>query len=198
MKIIGITGGVGAGKSTVLAMLKELCACTAICSDDVAKELTAKDGPLAGEAVRLFGEAVYLPDGGLNKPLIASKIYGDEELLRRWNLAVHPTVNQEIRRRIDQAAQSGFYAFVFVESALLIENGYENICDELWYVYADEGTRRERLRVQRGYDDTRTDGILHNQLDDAAFRRHCDFVIDTDGSLDAVRQVLQNRLELYG
>ena len=197
MKVIGITGGVGAGKSTVLAMLKELCSCEVIVSDDVAKCIMAKGGPLTQEAERLFGSGAYLPDGELNKPLIASMIYGDDELLRRWNRAVHPAVNREIHEQIALARESGRYDFVFVESALLIENGYENVCDEIWYIYADASVRRERLRASRGYDDAKTDGIMNSQLDDAQFRSHCDFVVDTGNGIENTKHILQNRLEVY-
>ncbi|MCM1307032.1 MAG: dephospho-CoA kinase [Butyrivibrio sp.] len=197
MRVIGITGGVGAGKSTVLAMLKELCRCELIIADDVAKSIMEKGGPLTGEALRLFGSGAYLTDGTLNRSLIASAIYGDAELLKRWNGAVHPAVNREIRLRIERARKSGLYDFIFVEAALLIENGYGEICDELWYVYADETARRERLRVSRGYDDAKTESIMKNQLDDAQFRRHCDFVVDTGGGIENTRHILQNRLEVY-
>lgn len=197
MKVIGITGGVGAGKSTVLCMLKELCSCEVIVSDDVAKRIMEYGGPLTQEAQRLFGKEAYLPDKELNKPLIAAKIYSDEELLKRWNMAVHPAVNREIRSGIERARESGLYDFVFVESALLIENGYENICDEIWYIYAAASVRRERLRISRGYDDAKTDGIMQSQLDDSQFRKHCDFVVDTGGGIENTRHILQNRLEVY-
>lgn len=197
MRVIGITGGVGAGKSTVLSMLKEICSCEVIMSDDIAKEVMAKGGPLTDEAQRLFGDEVYLPDGTLNKPLIASSIYGSGELLQKWNAAVHPTVNREIFGRIARARESSDYDFLFVESALLIENGYSDVCDELWYVYADEKTRKERLRLDRGYDDAKTESIMRSQLDEEEFRKHCAFVVDTGGGIENTRRILQNRLEEY-
>ena len=82
------------------------------------------------------------------------------------------------------------YDFVFVEAALLIENGYDKIADELWYVYASEDVRRQRLKDSRGYSDEKIDDIFNNQLDDETFRKHCDFVIDNSGSLkDAAREI---------
>lgn len=198
MKVIGITGGVGAGKTTVLAMLRELCSCTAIVADDVAKEMMSADGPLAAEARRLFGEKAYLPDGELNRAHIAAAVYGSGELLEKWNSVVHPAVNRKICGMIKEAADSGLYDFIFVEAALLIENGYDRVCDELWYVYADEAARVERLRLQRGYDEARSRDIMRSQLDDGKFREACDFVIDTGRGFEHTRRQLQNRLEVYG
>lgn len=198
MRVIGITGGVGAGKSTVLSMLRELCSCEVIMSDDVAKEIMAKGGPLTDEAIRLFGNEAYLSDGSLNKPLIASMIYGDGALLKEWNAAVHPAVNREIFDRIERARESRAYEFLFVESALLIENRYDAVCDEFWYVYAPEAVRKERLRLARGYDDSKTESIMQSQLDDAEFRKHCAFVVDTGDSIENTRRILQNKLAEYG
>lgn len=197
MKVIGITGGVGAGKSTVIMMLRELCVCRIIMADDVAKEIMAKGGALTGQAERLFGAEAYLADGSLNKTHIAYMIYADSKLLERWNSIVHPAVNAEIYRRIDEARQSRQYEFTFIEAALLIENGYDRICDELWYVYADAEVRKERLLKQRGYDYAKTESIIKSQLSDEEFRRKCSFVIDTGTELEQVKQILQNRLEVY-
>lgn len=197
MKVIGITGGVGAGKSTVLAMLKDMCKCDIIMSDDVAKNLMKKGAALEKDAVRLFGKDAYDKEGNLNNGKIAGIIYGNEELKKQWSGIVHPAVNEEIFGRIEADRKSGEYDFVFVEAALLIENNYDRVCDELWYVYADENVRIQRLAEQRNYSQDKSKSIMKAQKTDAEFRKYCGFVIDTGDGIENTRRILENKLEEY-
>lgn len=196
MKIIGITGGVGAGKSTVLGFLKELCNCEIIMADDVAKELMKKGNVLTLKAYELFGGKAYDENGILNRNHIAEIVYNNPSIMKEWENAVHPATNKKIFSMIEQA-ENDSKDFVFIEAALLIENNYEKICDEIWYVYADENIRRKRLKNERLYSDEKIDKIYKGQMSDAEFRKHCCFVIDTGGSIDATRKQLENKLEEY-
>lgn len=197
MKVIGVTGGVGAGKSTVLHMLKELCRCEIIMADDVAKELMNYGQSLCDTALRLFGTKAYDENKELDRAYIASKIYADETLKTQWTDVVHPAVNRHIHDKISEAGISGKYDFVFIEAALLIENGYDSICDELWYVYASEDVRRDRLKKSRGYSDARITGIFDSQMKEEEFRKHCDFTIDTGISMENTYNTVKNKLEEY-
>lgn len=197
MKVIGVTGGVGAGKSTVLHMLKELCRCEIIMADDVAKELMNYGQSLCDTAIRLFGTKAYDENKELDRAYIASKIYADEALRTQWTDVVHPAVNRHIHDKISEAGISGKYDFVFIEAALLIENGYDSICDELWYVYASEDVRRDRLKKSRGYSDARITGIFDSQMKEEEFRKYCDFMIDTGISMENTYNTVKNKLEEY-
>lgn len=197
MKVIGVTGGVGAGKSTVLHMLKELCRCEIIMADDVAKELMNYGQSLCDTALRLFGTKAYDENKELDRAYIASKIYADETLKTQWTDVVHPAVNRHIHDKISEAGISGKYDFVFIEAALLIENGYDSICDELWYVYASEDVRRDRLKKSRGYSDARITGIFDSQMKEEEFRKYCDFMIDTGISMENTYNTVKNKLEEY-
>lgn len=197
MKVIGVTGGVGAGKTTVLHMLKELCRCEIIMADDVAKELMNYGQSLCDTALRLFGTKAYDENKELDRAYIASKIYADEALRTQWTDVVHPAVNRHIHDKISEAGISGKYDFVFIEAALLIENGYDSICDELWYVYASEDVRRDRLKKSRGYSDARITGIFDSQMKEEEFRKHCDFIIDTGISMENTYNTVKNKLEEY-
>lgn len=196
MKKIGITGGVGAGKSTVLSLLKKLCNCEIIMADNVAKELMQKGNILSSKAYELFGENAYDEQGLLNRNYIAEIIYNNPSVMKEWENAVHPATNSKILALIEQAADSS-RDFVFIEAALLIENNYDKICDEIWYVYADENIRRERLKRERLYSDTKINSIFNGQISDAEFRKHSSFVIDTGGSMEATSMQLENKLEEY-
>lgn len=196
MKIIGITGGVGAGKSEVLNFIAGRYDATVVEADQVGY-LVMQPGKEAFEPVaELFGPSVVKEDQTLDREKIAQIVFEDRQLLEKLNAIVHPAVKRYIRRAIQMEQEAGTEIFV-VEAALLIEDKYDEICDELWYIYADENVRMHRLMKNRGYSVEKIRGILANQLSEEEFERHCDFEIDNSGDFqDTVRQIEQ-RMRMY-
>ncbi|MBR4832693.1 MAG: dephospho-CoA kinase [Butyrivibrio sp.] len=192
--IIGITGGIGAGKSTVLEYIRDKYNCKIVYSDDVANEIKMKGYPAYDELVHFLGKEILGDDGEIDRGKMAQAIFGDEKKLSTVNNILHPAVNTYIINIIDEEKLRNRLDFVFVEAALLIENGYEDIVDELWYVYASEDVRRQRLRDSRGYTDEKITGIFAKQLGDEDFRRHSDFVIDNSTDLEAVAKQVDEKL----
>ena len=197
MKIIGITGGVGAGKSTVLNILREICNCYIVMADDVAKGLMVKDGALRADAIRLFGKDAYTDNGSLNTVHIASVMYGDETVKNEWTGLVHPAVKKAILSEIDTCKNEGKYDFFFLEAALLLEDNYDQICDEVWYVDVSEEERIKRLAIGRGYSEEKSRSIMKNQLSKEEFLRRTDYVIDNGISEENTRIQLENKVEEY-
>lgn len=196
MKIIGITGGIGAGKSEVLNFIAGRYDATVVEADQVGY-LVMQPGKEAFEpVVELFGPSVVKEDGTLDREKIARLVFEDRQLLEKLNAIVHPAVKKYIRRAIEMEQKIGTEIFV-VEAALLIEDKYDEICDELWYIYADENVRMHRLMKNRGYSVEKIRGILANQLSEEEFESHCDFEIDNSGDFqDTVRQIEQ-RMRMY-
>ena len=196
MKIIGITGGVGAGKSEVLNFIAGRYDATVVEADQVGY-LVMQPGKEAYEPVaELFGLSVVKEDQTLDREKIAQIVFEDRQLLEKLNAIVHPAVKRYIRRAIQMEQEAGTEIFV-VEAALLIEDKYDEICDELWYIYADENVRMHRLMKNRGYSVEKIRGILANQLSEEEFESHCDFEIDNSGDFqDTVRQIEQ-RMRMY-
>ncbi len=188
MRFIGITGGIGAGKSLILAYLKDNYRCEVILADDVAKKLMLPGTALNVQLQELFaGQDVFEADGSIRKEAFSKAIFSNEKLLAQMNALVHPAVKAEILRRKDAAEGMDYF---FVEAALLIEDHYDEICDELWYIYASEDTRRARLISSRGYSDAKIDSIFAEQLSEDEFLAHCDKVIDNNGAPeDAYRSI---------
>ncbi|HBA63793.1 MAG TPA: dephospho-CoA kinase, partial [Lachnospiraceae bacterium] len=83
------------------------------------------------------------------------------------------------------------------EAALLIEDKYDEICDELWYIYAGEEIRRERLKKSRGYSDEKIDSIFASQLSEEVFRSHCDVIIDNSGVFSQTKEQIRQRMQSY-
>lgn len=186
MRLIGITGGVGCGKSSVLTYLKEAWGAEVVELDKVARRLQEKGGACYDGMVSLCGREALKPDGSLDRDYVAGLMYQDGKLLDRINALVHPAVDREIRSLISQKKAEGCPLLV-LEAALLIEKGYDAICHELWYIYADEKIRRKRLRDSRGYSDEKISAILKNQLSEEEFRRHAGVVIDNSGSFEETK-----------
>ncbi len=190
MKVIGVTGGVGAGKSTVLNYISSKYNSRVIFSDKVANDIKLKGQPCYEPLVSLLTEEVLDDNGEIDKAKMAAMIFADEELLAKVNAIIHPGVNKYIHDQIAFERDRGELDYLFIEAALLIENGYKEVVDEMWYIFANEDVRRQRLRDSRGYSDEKITDILKGQLSDAEFRKHCDVVIDNSGDEeDMHRQV---------
>jgi dephospho-CoA kinase len=192
--IIGITGGVGAGKSTILKYIEACYNAMVIYSDDVANDIKKKGYPAYEPLVKLLGKGVLSSDGEIDRQKMAELIFKDSSLLEKVNNILHPAVNEYIINIIDSERKEGRFDFVIVEAALLIENGYKDIVDELWYVYADEQTRSMRLSSSRGYSDDKIRSIFAGQLSEQEFRDNCDFVIDNSNSEEESFIQIDNKL----
>ena len=202
MITIGVTGGVGAGKSEILRHLKEHYNSRILMSDNAAKDLERPGGPLYEPLVALLeseegrkgmAEPLLLPDKEINKAEMARRIFADAAILSKINQLVHPAVNQYILDEIERERKEGKREFFVLESALLLENGYDKILDSMWYIYCEESVRSERLRRSRGYSDEKIRSIMERQVSEDVFRSHCDTVIDNTGEFmaeqGAARQV---------
>ena len=190
MKLIGITGGVGAGKSQVLSCLASRCRCRILLAEEVGNEVKLPGQPCYERLVELLGKDVLAEDGTIDRGRMAEKIFADDCLLSQVNGIIHPAVRVYILQEVEKERSLGRVDFFFLEAALLIEEGYDRIVDELWYVYADEEVRRKRLKESRGYSDAKIDHIFHSQLPEEEFRRHCRRVIENNGDLqETCRQI---------
>lgn len=185
MRIIGITGGVGAGKSALLAYIKEHYSCRIILADQAAHQVEQPGEICYDELVELLGAGICDEQGYIDKGRMAERIFGDGELLKQVNAIVHPAVKHYIIQEIEKEKEKGEVAFFFIEAALLIEERYDLICDELWYIHTDVQIRQERLRASRGYSDEKIEAIMSKQLPEEEFREHCKVVIDNSSTLES-------------
>ena len=198
MITIGITGGVGAGKSEILKHIESRYRSCVRLSDDIAKHLEEPGNKCHDALVRLLGRDVLEPDGRICKPRMAEMIFGSEELRIRVNAILHPAVKDYVLRDIDACRRKERIDIYVLEAALLIEEHYDEILDELWYIYASEETRRNRLKAARGYSDEKIDSIMLRQLSENAFRASCDVTIVNDGDLSETCKQIDECLQSRG
>ena len=196
MKVIGITGGVGAGKSTVVGILQKHYTTEYLHCDAIAHELMEQGGSAHEELISLFGEDLVNADGTLNRSKLYERAFlGDR--VEELNACVHPKVRTYVEDRIAALKASEFNGLVLIEAALLIEAGYKDICDELWYVHASVEARRARLKANRGYSDERVDSIMAEQASEELFFSESDFVVYNDSPQEDCEEHIIEQVEKH-
>lgn len=195
MKVYGITGGAGTGKSEVIKMLQQNFGGCVIMSDEVARELMQKGNISYQLIVEYFGRDILMDDGEIDRKKLADHVFNNKEALEKLNSMTHPYVKDKIRKLIAEAEASGGCRFVALESAILLECGYEDICDEFWYVYTKPEIRRQRMKETRNYSDEKVDSVMRNQQSDEVFFEQCSFVIKNNTTLSDVYAQLKEKLD---
>lgn len=194
MYVIGITGGVGAGKSAVLSILSECVECEIIRADDVANRLKLKGQPCFQKIVDLLGEQILGSDGEIDRSLMSMIVFEDDAKMKQVEQILHPQVKRYITETIEQKKREGKIKYLFIEAALLIEEGYRKICDEFWYIYASVATRTKRLMANRGYTLQKIESIMDKQLSEEEFLKNCECVINNDGDLSKTKEEILKAL----
>lgn len=197
MLLIGITGGIGAGKSEILSYIQQHYKCKIYLADQVAHAVKEPGQPCYEKLVALMGRGILDRNGKIDRAAMASRIFVDKNLLLKVNQAVHPAVQKYLLDRVEEARQDPQVELFFIEAALLIETGYKEILDELWYIHADEAVRRRRLTQSRGYAADKITQIMDKQLSEEAFREACDFELENSGSLTDSYSQIDERLKAY-
>ena len=182
MKIIGITGGVGAGKSTVLDYLREQFQAYVIQADQVGHQVMEPGEICYSQVIALFGEHILKKDKTLDRKAVSDVVFGNEEKLKKLNGIIHPAVRQSVLEEI-QLQKEKKTAIVVVEAALLLEEHYEKFCDKVWYVQTDREIRISRLMENRGYSREKSESIISSQAPDEYFAKHADYIIRNNGDI---------------
>ena len=184
MRFIGITGGVGAGKSAVLDYMASKRGVRVLLADEIAHMLMEPGTDCYEKIKKCFaGEDIFCADGHFDRFKLAQVIFSEEEKRARLNGIVHPAVKNYVINEAGRERKRGALHFLILEAALLIEEHYDEICDELWYIYTEEAVREKRLMETRGYSKEKVRQIFDSQLKEKEYRRYCKTVIDNNGDL---------------
>ena len=198
MLIVGITGGVGAGKSSILQALKEHCNCKIVLADDVGNLVKEPGQKCYSHIVDLLGEEILQDDKRIDKIKMAQRIFADQMLLDKVNEIIHPAVEEYILNDIANERKDGNIDVFFLEAALLIEAGYVPYLDELWYIYTEKSVRIKRLKESRSYSDEKIEQIMSKQLSEEEFKKHATFVLDNSHDFDTTFAQIKNQCEFLG
>jgi len=199
VKVYGLTGGIGCGKSFVASVAEKYFPVRHINTDDIARQQMKKGGKSYEKVVEAFG--CHCPElldenGEINRPFLSKIVFGDKEKLELLDSITHPLVIDEIKEIISDKNTAEEYQAVLIETALVFESGIDKLCDEVWYVYCPLSERRKRLEKSRGYSREKTDSVLKGQLDEDEFLKRCDRVILNSDAV-SVEDMVHTLSELF-
>ena len=182
MRVIGLTGGIACGKSTISAALRDMGA-VIIDGDVLSRELTAPGGPALPAIRAHFGDGVFLPDGTLDRRRLGAVIFGSDEERLALDGIMQPMLRRMILDGIEQARQSGAKLCV-LDMPLLYEAGLETLCDRVWCAWIPRHTQLARLMARDGFTPEEAEARLRSQLPADEKAARADVVIDTGGTIE--------------
>lgn len=183
--VIGMAGGVGSGKSTVLSIMEQEYP-VQICMADELGHAALEQGTEAYVAVvAAFGEEILRGDGRVDRNVLSDIVYRDGEKLSVLNGIIHPFVKKEIRRQIDQCPPGRLFV---LETAILFESGCDELCDEVWGVITEDEIRVRRLMESRGYTREKAESIMKKQMGNGELAKRCQRLIVNDGDREELRR----------
>jgi len=185
MLTVGVTGGIGSGKSAFVARLAAYPGVRAIRADDLAKRLMAEDPAVRAALVARFGPATFTEDGALDRAYVAGRVFGDADELAALNGIVHPAVRRALAAAQAQAEAEGVAVLVY-EAALLTETGGAALVDRVVVVDAPVALRVARAAARDGVPEAAIRARMRHQADPDTLRATADLVVDNDGGLDAL------------
>ena len=189
MRIIGLTGGFGSGKSTVAGFLAKLGAAV-INADEVGHEVFKPGTEAWGEVVDTFGQRIISFDGTIDRRKLAKIVFRDQDARERLNKVMHPKIYQRIKELIDECREKGV-SVVVVEAPLLLEAGWKSMVDEVWVTSAPQATIISRLKEQKGILEAESLARLNAQLTDEERTEQADVVISTSGTFNDLREEIE-------
>lgn len=194
MKVIGITGGIGTGKSTILNVLQKEYNAFIVETDKLAHQLMSPREDVYHAIIDTFGEGILDDDRTIHRGKLGSIVFRDKEKLRQLNEIVHPAVKCYILDDIESKKTQGNVEYYVIEAALLLEDGYKAICDEIWYIYASQSIRIQRLIEGRGGDEEKWMQVIANQSSEEYYRSNCDVTIDNGYSVEKTMATIKELL----
>ena len=187
MLIVGLTGGVASGKSTVSNILREEGAYL-IDADQIARDLVQPHTPVWRELIKTFGKDILQQDGSIHRKRLATIVFSDREKRDQLNQLLHPRIQEEMQRRVRAIGQSDPDAIVVIDAALLVETGAHRDMDQLIVVQATEAQQVERLRGREGMDLEEAKRIVSAQMPLGEKLKVADFVIGNEGAIEETRR----------
>ncbi len=182
MKVIGLTGGIGSGKSTVAAILAEMGA-KVIDADKVAHEVFIPGTEGYREVVKTFGKDILVENGEIDRKKLGAKVFNNPQALEKLNSIIHPRAYNLVKSRLNEFRRQGV-PLIVLEVILLVEAGWDHLVDEIWATAVSEEVVIERLKKQRGLSREEVLARIHSQTSNEERISHADVVIYNDGGYD--------------
>jgi dephospho-CoA kinase len=186
MLTVGLTGGIGSGKSTVAKMLAELGA-PSFDADKVGHDIYSPGRPAYKDVIAAFGETIVASDGTIDRKKLGPIVFADPAQLKRLESIVHPRMFERMRDMVGELRAQGTAAPIVIEAAILIEAKWQPLFDEIWLVVAPREKVISRVEAERGLKREQTEARIKAQLSDDERRNHASLVIDNSGTIEDLR-----------
>lgn len=194
-KVIGVTGGIASGKSTISTMIKEL-GFTVVDADLAARAVVEPGEPAYNEVVATFGKEILHEDGSINRGLLGKIIFHDKEKRLQLNEIVHPAIRAYTQRQKEEAFARGEHV-VFMDVPLLFEGKLTNTVDVSLLVYVDDETQLQRLMERNGLSKEEALARIHSQMPLTEKRALADEIINNNGTIEESRRQLMKILQKW-
>ena len=189
MKVIGVTGGIGSGKSTVSRILKDLGA-KIVDADKIARKIAVKGGKPLEDIVNFFGNEVLDSDGELNRKKLAEIVFNKSEKLEALNKITHGYIAEEIVKAVSYYRADNAADIIVIDAPIPIEHGFIDQSDEIWVVTANREIRISRIMERNGLSREDAEKRIDSQLSDEAYIRLADEVIVNEGSIEELENTV--------
>lgn len=197
--VLGIAGGVGSGKSTVLNILEKDYHAVICKADNLGHEAIHPKHEIGQKIIRIFGVGILDSAGEIDRNKLGQIVYKDDEKMALLNGLIHPFVKKEIRRQMNACGAQRLFV---LETAILFETGCDAMCDEVWAVLTSDEIRIQRLMTSRGYTREKVMDIMKKQAANEELVRKCDALIKNDEGLEELKEqirfCMENMLEKQG
>lgn len=192
-RVIGLTGGIGSGKSTVSRFLAESGA-VVLDADKIGHEVYLPDTDTWRELVKIFGEGILAPDNTIDRKKLGAIVFGNDAELKKLDAVIHPRITEIIRQRIDEYRRKGAKIIV-LDAPVLFEANAEKLVDEIWVVVADEKNVVKRAAARTGLPEQQIRARIHSQLTNAERTKKAQVVIHNDGTTEQLKEKVQQLWE---
>lgn len=196
MKVLGVTGGTGTGKTVVCKILKEQGG-KIIDADVVAKNLQKPGGSAYNDIVAAFGEGILCENGEIDRKKLSDAVFGDEMLLKKLNACVHPHVSEEIKRRVEKYREGGDTDFVVLDVPIPIEEGFFDTCDYIWAVVANNDIRVARLVKRMDISEEEAEKRIASQMSNREYSEIADCVIENESNVEDLKSLVLYELRRF-
>lgn len=197
MEVIGLTGGIGTGKSTVSKFLRERNFAI-VDADKISREVVEPGKPLLKELEEAFGSEIIMDDGSLNRKGLAAIVFNDVEQRKLMDSIMHKEILAEMRRVMEDYQAQGIHQGVIIDAPLLFEIGLEKWCDQVWLVTADMDIRIHRVCLRDNAKPEEVEARIRNQMSDEEKRKLSDEILDNSGTLEDLHTQLTELLTSKG
>ena len=196
MKVIGITGGIGAGKSTVSGYLASL-GYPVFDADEVSRGLTAAGSPVVDELAETFGEEILVRKGVLSREKLAEIVFSDPDKNRKLMQIVTMKVREAGQKWISDYRKKEKYDIIILDIPLLFETGSEDLCDAVWFITADDEVRRRRVMERDGVTAEQVELRMRSQMPEKEKAERSDEIVDNSRGVEELHRTVDALLKKY-